>query len=51
MKIPEDIWTKKGKIDAIKFVKYMAEIKGTDEKEEMKEFLDWMGVKYVDKEE
>jgi hypothetical protein len=41
-----DVWTPDGKIDAIKFVKVMCALNETDEKDEMKNFLDWMGIKY-----
>jgi hypothetical protein len=35
-----------GKIDVIRFSKYMAKLNGIDEKESMKQTLDFLGIKY-----
>ncbi len=41
-----DVWTEDGKIDVIKFSKLMSKLNGIDEKESMKQTLDWLGIKY-----
>lgn len=43
----EDIW-QAGKIDLIKFITLMSELHQSDEKEEAKKILDWLGIKYSD---
>lgn len=43
-----DVWTEDGKIDVIKFSKLMASLNGTKEKDEVKNTLDFLGIKYMD---
>lgn len=44
----KDAWTADGRIDAIKFSKIMSKLKGTSEKDEFKDLMDYLGVKYTD---